>query len=538
MSQEPNPKDFYNRSDYTPALAKGAPISRSDYLTKPDDASSPPPPPPYSPALSSAANPQQQPISTYGGLSTPDHQGYSMPSASSSPNRRNEPSTARSFDSAGAPSVKVSNAVASRDSNGNERSPLLGLFRDKKNRRTCFKKSLKFLLALVLLAVGAWKYIGFARPSPAPAPIPSPPEPAPSPPVPSPGVTCQGLPAVLWDVLPRQLTFDKEIHVRSSLGGSDGEGTPSTGKVIVHQTPEYRREGKMEVLVKVSMSLSLDALRYEFKDGQLTFQFPTIRNSSSECVELDLEIWVPERAKVLVVDVPSVPIHAVTPLTRMDLVDLQGSTVQIQEYEGKELRLSAKGNVEIVGTVETRDPVQVTSQVAGTVTINRTLMSKKSISLQSNDGKIEASGRLIADDNVFVRTTNGPVLLYDSIQAENVQVEAANGLLRIDSVGETASLTAKTSNGAIDIGSVRSEKDAKIQLMTSNGSVVAHMTHEYEGTLSIRTSEGNKADIVDQGENIDLQINEPYMKEGKRLDGDGLLTVSTSNGDAEVYFDA
>lgn len=438
---------------------------------KPDQVTASPigPPPPYSPPPSN--HPTRSTATavpmTYGALGG-EQQQQQYPSSSSS-NRHEIPSPAQApprnqknkkqktlsqrlkklFKKAAAGSGSHGNGDSSDDDDDDDDHDVPRVV-----TRRC-KRWAKYLLLALFIALAVWKYSDLGS-STTPPPL----------------ISCEGLSAVYWDDLPHELAVEKNIDVSV-------EGKVTGGRVMVHRLQQSGDSGSVQARFRVAPPTALSSLSYSYhqgRDAQLSIKLPP--QESDVCVEVDMDIWLPEKGEALRVAVPNVEVQLLDPLENMDLVDVHATNGPIHmlgAFEGKELRLkSSNGNIQLDQPVKKADSVDLhTSNAAITVD---TITSKHSIDmLVDGSGSIMAQD-LIADDKVSLHTANDQVRVDSSINAATVVIENSNGAIDIARAGgDVASFVAKTSNAYIQVAQLQTEKDAQLNLESSNGPITAHV---------------------------------------------------------------
>lgn len=468
--------------DYVPSSSSGsgdakptvsttaaATTSSGAVVHKPDQVTASPigPPPPYSPPSNHPTRSTATAVPmTYGALGGEQQQQY--PSSSSS-NRHEVPAAPRNpknkkqktlsqrlkklFKKAAAGSGNHDNDSSSSDDDEDDHR-----HHDVPRvvTRRC-KRWAKYLLLALFIALAVWKYSDLGS-STTPPPL----------------ISCEGLSAVYWDDLPQELAIEKNIDVFV-------EGKVTGGRVMVHRLQQSGDSGSVQARFRVAPPTALSSLSYSYhqgRDAQLSIKLPP--QESDICVEVDMDIWLPEKGEALRVAVPNVEVQLLDPLENMDLVDIHATNGPIHmlgTFEGKELRLkSSNGNIQLDQPVKKADSVDLhTSNAAITVD---TINSKHSIDMiVDGSGSIIAQD-LIADDKVRLHTANDQVRIDSSINAAIVVIENSNGAIdiaRAGGDGDIASFVAKTSNAYIQVAQLQSEKDAQLNLESSNGPITAHV---------------------------------------------------------------
>lgn len=449
----------------TTATSSGAVVHKPDQVT----ASPIGPPPPYSPPPSN--HPTRSTATavpmTYGALGGEPQQPQQQYPSSSSSNRHEIPAPRNPKNkkqktlsqrlkklfkkaAAGGGSGSHDNDSSSSDDDEDDHHHAV----PRVVTRRC-KRWAKYLLLALFIALAVWKYSDLGS-STTPPPL----------------ISCEGLSAVYWDDLPKELAIEKNIDVFV-------EGKVTGGRVMVHRLQQSGDSGSVQARFRVAPPTALSSLSYSYhqgRDAQLSIKLPP--QDSDICVEVDMDIWLPEKGEALRVAVPNVEVQLLDPLENMDLVDIHATNGPIHmlgAFEGKELRLkSSNGNIQLDQPVEKADSVDLhTSNAAITVD---TINSKHSIDMiVDGSGSIIAQD-LIADDKVRLHTANDQVRIDSSINAATVTIENSNGAIDIARAGDgVASFVAKTSNAYIQVAQLQSEKDAQLNLESSNGPITAHV---------------------------------------------------------------
>lgn len=143
--------------------------------------------------------------------------------------------------------------------------------------------------------------------------------------------------------------------------------------------------------------------------------------------------------------------------------------------------------------------------------------------IDTANGRIELSG---TKGDAIVTTSNGEIKVRDV--DGYVTAETSNG--KIDIVGGTGILKARTSNGSInaEISDVRDD----VNIKTSNGSIVLHISPDLDANIELRTSNG-KISIHDVPM-VTSAVSSTRV-EGKIGDGGSRIYVRTSNGSIDLY---
>ncbi|KAI8137728.1 hypothetical protein BJV82DRAFT_329466 [Fennellomyces sp. T-0311] len=372
----------------------------------------------------------------------------------------------------------------------------------------CCKKWCKCLFLAILIWLVVLKYSDTIRFTP-----------------PAPDLSCHG--SVVWDAMPEKIDVEKDVWISV-------EGHVNSGSVVIHTLPD-NGAGSIQTKIHVTPSL-VDQLSYELHSGrqaQLTIRLP---NESQQCTQVDMEIWMPEKAEQLRLTINNVPVRIMDPLTAMDLTDIKTTNAPIDfdnMWEGKRLTLQTQNaDIHVSNSVEARDTVHlVTSNGALHVA---DVLSKHYVDLINANGAIQASS-IKADDNIHVETSNAEVRI-DTVASATTSITSSNGWIEVNHATAEDSLVAKTSNAPIDI-QVEGVKNGHTQLTTSNSPVTVHMTSEFEGSFLLQTSKHHTVEIHDATDSIEYEKDEPSDKKGMRLRGNGELSLITSNDNAVVFFD-
>ncbi|KAI7860082.1 hypothetical protein BDC45DRAFT_168399 [Circinella umbellata] len=340
---------------------------------------------------------------------------------------------------------------------------------------------------------------------------------------------------VAWEEIPENINIEKDVWISI-------EGHVTTGSVIVHSLPD-NSEGSIQTKIHVTPSLADDnQLSYELHEGrqtQLTIRLPQDDNNQNKhCIKVDMEIWLSDKAEQLRIAINNIPVKITDALRQMDITEVKTSNGVIElsdAWEGKRLVLqttNADIHLSSTGDIEARDAVHLETS-NGAIHAND-VMSKHYIDLINANGLVQV-GHLQGDDRVHVETTNAEVHI-NKVTTDEASITSTNGWVELSHATVDNSLIVKTTNNPIDI-QVEGVKNVHTQLTTTNAYISAHMTSGYEGNIMFRTTKGNFINIEGSSETIDLITNEPFMKEGKRLEGKGDFSVITTNADADIFFD-
>lgn len=280
-------------------------------------------------------------------------------------------------------------------------------------------------------------------------------------------ISCQGKDAVMWKDLPSSLDLEKNIWVTVN-------GHVSGGRVTVHSYKERSQTGSVAAQIRVSPPSLVDQLSYEWSDGrdaQLDVKLPPYK-TRDECVQVDIDIWLPDKSESLGVAVSNMPIDVVDGLHQMDLVDLKTANAHIKlvDFEGDQLKLqTTNGDVKITDNVESDASVRIETSNGLVEVLD--VSAKDSIELLNANGNIQAQ-LVRADDRVLAKTSNAQVNI-DTLDVDQASILASNGPIDLSHV-HTASFSGKTSNAYIN-ARFESIKDPNIILETSNAPIQAHI---------------------------------------------------------------
>ncbi len=129
-------------------------------------------------------------------------------------------------------------------------------------------------------------------------------------------------------------------------------------------------------------------------------------------------------------------------------------------------------------------------------------------------------------------TSNGNVNVeYDDLE-DDVNIASSNGNIRVNIGNDLkGDLTADTSNGNIEV-TVGNDLQANLTASTSNGNIEVHIGPDQNADLMMTTSNG-KASIHDL--TVTLTLDEEKVKEGTIGTGGPKITMTSSNGNLDIY---
>ncbi|ORZ18899.1 hypothetical protein BCR42DRAFT_411812 [Absidia repens] len=576
MTDRSNPKTYYNESAY----------SEAPKVSKPDDVAYPPPPPysqpgtssssAYSPSVPSAppstyATAQDYP--NYGSLD-PNRPGLLDPHGSSPysppPNQPQQPYPQRNIPDVGSPALSnSSNPHLPRDwvpDNGyNKSAPssppqqqqqqpgeptsrisIPGFTRqrlDNDDDPGCCKKWCKYIFVAILVWLVILKYndnfqwggdhdsshhIGFWQ--------------------------CKGQSLVQWDDIPSRIPLEQDLYL-----AFEGPVTVSGSYINIHPSGD-RDEGWIESHINIAPPSLVDSSELSYRlekqddETRLVLHFPPWDwkhggTHDRPCVQVKMDIYLPDKVKSLRTSVNNIPIHVTDgnnnglsvnhgdgltlETDRVELITTNAAIIfDTPRWEGDTLALTTtNGEIKIAAVMEAGDWLRVQSSNGNLISTN-TLTAKDKLEMITTNGKISTQS-LIVKDVLHVSTTNAAINLESRVSAEQLLIESTNAQLELRELSAESSLTASTSNAQIN-ARVVAEKDPRVRFSTKNAPVNIQMTKEYEGQLLAKTSRQNKVVIDDS--NITYDTNQRHYKQGRRLKGDGDLTVETSNSDIRLSF--
>ncbi|KAI7884396.1 hypothetical protein K492DRAFT_36992 [Lichtheimia hyalospora FSU 10163] len=342
---------------------------------------------------------------------------------------------------------------------------------------------------------------------------------------------CQGHHSIVWDDLPSSILLEKNAKVTI-------EGHVTGGKINVHRGS---RKGSIETRVRTNSPTLLDALEYEYQPGEntdLELRFPAMSvMSQHDCLEIEMDIWVPERSEELHVEGSNVVVDVVDALDGMDWLDIKTINAMIRMqggWFGQRLELETEhGEINTAGPIVTSDNAHMKA-IGGAIRVG-SIMSRNTIDLKATNGAIHVSGSLQADSQITAETSNAEIHL-DTVKARDLDVITSNGWIQLNHA-IAPHITAQTTNDRINV-QVEDVVEPNVELITSNGPIIAHVTTYFAGSIQVSTSANNQAIVQDAWNRVDLDIDEPSMKQGNRLGGgNGHLTLSTTNADASIFLD-
>ncbi|KAG1049532.1 hypothetical protein G6F43_008145 [Rhizopus delemar] len=336
---------------------------------------------------------------------------------------------------------------------------------------------------------------------------------------------CQGQTA--WADLPDRIRFGKKLEIVL-------DGQVSGGQLRV--TP-VEQEGYVKSVIMAPARLQKDMsfeLQEDEEEVKLTLFMP---KTDPGCIQAQLDIALPHDATRLAITFDNVAIQ-VDPLQDLDTLSIRNRNgdIALGAWSGRSLSLvNANGQITASDTLTGHDLVSVENANGGIELL--AVEVKERIRLKTSSGHVRVLGSLVADDQVTVQATNGPLLLSGRTLADRVYVQNANGPIELSEVVAKAQVVLKTSNAPIR-ASVAGEKKNQVLVSTSNDLIDLHMTDEFEGHFVFSTSASNGIQVA-KDDSVHYTQDTGYIKRGYRHKSDdkGNLQVITSNGDIHVAFD-
>ncbi|KAG0742246.1 hypothetical protein G6F62_005784 [Rhizopus arrhizus] len=336
---------------------------------------------------------------------------------------------------------------------------------------------------------------------------------------------CQGQTA--WADLPDRIRFGKKMEIVL-------DGQVSGGQLRV--TP-VEQGGYVKSMIMAPASLQKDMsfeLQEDEEEVKLTLFMP---KTDPGCIQAQLEIALPHDATRLAITFANVAIQ-VDPLQDLETLYIRNRNgdIALGAWSGRSLWLiNANGQITASDTLTGRDWVSVENANGGIELL--AVEVKDRIRLKTSSGHVRVLGSLVADDQVTVQATNGPLLLSGRTMADRVYVQNANGPIELSEVVAKEQVVLKTSNAPIR-ASVAGEKKNQVLVSTSNDLIDLHMTDEFEGHFVFSTSSSNGIQVA-KDDSMHYTQDAGYIKRGYRHKSDdkGDLQVITSNGDIHVAFD-
>ncbi|KAI8092989.1 uncharacterized protein BX664DRAFT_328663 [Halteromyces radiatus] len=517
MAERDNPKTYYNQAEYTGAAK----------TSKPDDTSYPPPPPysntqPGAPSSSSSAYSPSAPPSTYAsaqeypsyGSLDPNRPGlldsrtnpYSSPlprtspqqhypypgipdvnSTTSTPTTHYNPHIPRDWIPDGGYNKSSSTPQQQSYPDANPSSPRSRINIPEYARQAmdnsdpgCCKKWCKYILVALLIWLVILKYsgtfqfdTGHHNNSGQGA-----------------YWECKGKSLVSWTDLPNKINVEQDLFVIIK-----GPVTVSNSYVNIHPASD-RDVGWIEshIMISPPSLVNDDELYYQLEqqddETRLVLHLPPWdgqhHGHERPCVQVKMDIYLPDKIKSLRVNVNNMPIKVTRGGDTFDdnIVKLETDRVELSTtnsailfdtayWEGDTMSLTTtNGPITISGNMEADEWIHVQSSNGHLVSAG-TMTAKDKIELTSTNSKISTQS-LIVKDILQVSTTNGAVQLGSRISGDHLLIRSTNGALTLPELVAESSLTATTTNAAI-VAHVIAEKDPKIRFSTTNAHVSVKM---------------------------------------------------------------
>ena len=154
----------------------------------------------------------------------------------------------------------------------------------------------------------------------------------------------------------------------------------------------------------------------------------------------------------------------------------------------------------------------------------------------SGDRNVPSANMIIkVPHGVFIErivTSNGNVIVeYDDLE-DDVNIASSNGNIRVNIGNDLmGNLTADTSNGNIKV-TIGNDLQANLTAGTSNGDIEVYIGPDQNADLMMTTSNG-KAGIHDL--TVNLSVDEEKVKEGTMGTGGPTISMTSSNGNVDIY---
>lgn len=277
--------------------------------------------------------------------------------------------------------------------------------------------------------------------------------------------------AAAWEELPRMIDFERNVEVILS-------GTVSSGRIVV--TPLEDRHGGTilsEVQFKPT-ALDQDMTFDVEQRGDTTFlkiQMPKALHDE-ECVHLNMEIRLPYAADHVRIIASNVDVLVHPFIKDVSWVDIQTAhgNIELDRWSGETLRLVTSDRDIKIGQFIAGNSIYIENSNAA-IYIKENSEAKHRMDIRNSNGLIQALGRLVADDQIKIQTSNELVQL-EHVMADDIFVESSNKPVRIKAVESKTQVVVKTSNALIDLH-VAEEKNIRVVVSTSSAPVNLHMVN-------------------------------------------------------------
>ncbi|KAI9469702.1 MAG: hypothetical protein EXX96DRAFT_378633 [Benjaminiella poitrasii] len=506
MSNNSNPKLYYNQADYSGSSV----IHKPDEITAADTL----PPPPYYPP-ENASSSVSSGYNSIRNSAEQQQQQAGLLSNSSNWKQNTNPHTYEQQQSRLPRHQHTSDPLMATTDN---HYPIPSR---SETHRSCCRKWSKYLFIAFLIWLVAFKYSSSLPSSWIPT---------------APHTNICRTDAVSWKAVPSVLGFDKDLDLVI-------DGRITGGQITITTTDT--NDGLVLPDITIYPHHLADQMTYTTEGHTRIFlQMPPqtlkdniIHAEEEECISVHLEIRVPSKTERLSIDAHN-----------LDIVFNNNDAMHLRDVQLK----TTNGRVTI--QTWTGDRLQV-STTQGEVRTGR-LVADDTVVLDNSNGAIIVSGPIEAKRKVQVTNVNGPVTLDEVRARDRILVESSNQVVHVgrlvadevtlrnaneafvvtESVEAKRQVVAHTSNAPISI-SVLSDKDSKVNVLTSNAEIDLHVTNRFEGRFVMSTSHGEV--MIDDEHEIEYEYNVGYLKQGVRkgMGKKGDLTVQTSNANVQVSFD-
>lgn len=281
---------------------------------------------------------------------------------------------------------------------------------------------------------------------------------------------CRGHNSIVWDDLPSSILLEKNAWITI-------EGHVTGGKINIHRGS---RKGSIETRVRTNSPTLLDALEYDLQLGEntrLELHFPAMSVVQHDCLEIEVDIWVPERSEEIHVEGSNAIVDVVDALDGMDWLHIKTINAMIRMqggWFGQKLELETEhGEINAAGPIVTSDNAHMKTK-GGAIRVG-SIMSRNTIDLKASDGAIHVSGSLQADSRITTETSNAEVHL-DTVKSRHLDVTTSNGWIQLNHA-IAPEITAQTSNDRINV-QVEEVVEPNVELITSNGPITAHVVRK------------------------------------------------------------
>ncbi|KAI8336745.1 hypothetical protein BC941DRAFT_427983 [Chlamydoabsidia padenii] len=331
---------------------------------------------------------------------------------------------------------------------------------------------------------------------------------------------CKGRSLQRWNDIPNKIDVEQDLFL-----AIEGPVTMSDSFINIHPSND-RDMGWIEPQINISPSSLVDNselyYRLEKQDDEtrLILHLPSWNWSYDDasdrpCVQVKINVYLPDKIKSLRASVNNVPIHVTDgtyaikekeELDINDVVTLETDRLELlttnapiiidtAAWEGDTMALTTtNAEIKLSGTAQSGDWIRLQSTNGALITTN-TLESKGKISLSTTNSKILCQS-LIAKDLLEIKTANAAINLQSKVTADQIIIKSTNGPLQLPLLVAQSSLSATTTNALID-AQVSGEKDPQVLFSTSNSRIKIRMviiksyrldTHHVSSSFSFSSS--------------------------------------------------